>query len=798
MVGRGVSFQRAGHLLAAVLLFFFWGLLATGHARAQAEHATADDTKCTTGRMALESKVAAVLPQRDVCRRLRAIRNEPLADTECTNETAAFQATVDGHIASRCQCPENPMADIDRCEKIAATSKTCAESQEASLLDCTNQMKKLEQCPSVNATKRRRVLTELSAAFDRCPRCTDWKGVAESATANVKAATSCERVRVARQARGGLLTCSNVDEKDVTALTNAIVASGRKLGCDDQGLASRLFREIESLNQRIKQFNDCSTEPKCRDLEVQRLNALTSYLELVRVRTPEEQARARDLLRGVGTDPTLVDTVNKYGVGAVQSTASIVEIFGSTDLDPFLKQLEEQSMQDLARELRDNKSSLDAFLKVFLRADSETKQRALSLADSLTYSVQEFQSSLRVHEQRGAWELWVEEPQAKCDLFVNELAKYFPGSTLVRGKTRVEFDARVRERHAACSKERRERKDSKARPSELACGLLVGVRVDERGAELEAHGDLFFLDGNQLLAKVPRRAIELPTFPRDRGERYAAGEFARRALIQVSALTAPGLTPPAPPPVAPSKHCGVTVSYSPKFRPAPIRKGLQIQGSCDKPRLVVGIRDRLENNELVGVVTAVDGSPKATSAKLVLNSGDSSGGLEACAGELFYGEAEPRYVVKAVVDTKKECQGEAKSDPATRWKHAGTDVGDLIASYYAQPMSAAVEPDDKSESSGWFALAFAGAPYLADSRATTWSKIVPSALDGALMLGAGISFGVAVQLRNDAADQPNGTSVHPATIALNTGVVLTAVLLGTRIASGVGYWKTTFWQKADR
>jgi hypothetical protein len=249
--------------------------------------------------------------------------------------------------------------------------------------------------------------------------------------------------------------------------------------------------------------------------------------------------------------------------------------------------------------------------------------------------------------------------------------------------------------------------------------------------------------------------------------------------------------------VAPSKHCGVTVSYFPEFRPAPIGKNLQIQGNCGKPRLVLGIRDRLENNELVGVVTAVD-APKATSAKLVLNPGDSSGELEVCAGELFYGEKEPRYTVKAVVDTKKECEGEAKADPATRWNHAGTDVGDLIASYYAQPVSAAIEPDDKSESTGWFALAFAGAPYLADSRATTWGKIIPSALDGALMLGAGISFGVAVQLRNDAADEPNGTSVHPATIALNTGIVLTAVLLGTRIASGIGYETTEFWQKADR
>src|SRR5262249_15454020 len=52
-------------------------------------------------------------------------------------------------------------------------------------------------------------------------------------------------------------------------------------------------------------------------------------------------------------------------------------------------------------------------------------------------------------------------------------------------------------------------------------------------------------------------------------------------------------------------------------------------------------------------------------------------------------------------------------------------------------------------SSGWYALAFAGAPYFQDSRASTWSKVVPSVLDVGLLIGSGVSFGLAVHYRNE-------------------------------------------------
>jgi hypothetical protein len=64
------------------------------------------------------------------------------------------------------------------------------------------------------------------------------------------------------------------------------------------------------------------------------------------------------------------------------------------------------------------------------------------------------------------------------------------------------------------------------------------------------------------------------------------------------------------------------------------------------------------------------------------------------------------------------------------------------------------------------------------------------------VLGAGVSFGTAVHLRNEYArgdlDSPHGSNV-----ALNTGVVLAAVLAATRIGAGLGYEYGGFW-KRDR
>jgi len=102
-------------------------------------------------------------------------------------------------------------------------------------------------------------------------------------------------------------------------------------------------------------------------------------------------------------------------------------------------------------------------------------------------------------------------------------------------------------------------------------------------------------------------------------------------------------------------------------------------------------------------------------------------------------------------------------------------------------------PPPVTTSSGWYALGFAGAPYLQDSRASLWSKIVPSVLDAALLIGAGVSFGLAVDYRNQhAAGQ---ASLRPATRALNLGIGFAIGWGATRVVSGVGYETTSFWQE---
>ena len=107
-------------------------------------------------------------------------------------------------------------------------------------------------------------------------------------------------------------------------------------------------------------------------------------------------------------------------------------------------------------------------------------------------------------------------------------------------------------------------------------------------------------------------------------------------------------------------------------------------------------------------------------------------------------------------------------------------------------------PPVSTTSSGWYALTFAGTPYLQDSRATPASRIIPSALDIGLLIAAGVSFGLAVEHRNDYAEDPRGNSMDSATRSLNLGIGFAIGWLGTRIVSGALYEGTNFWKKSRR
>ena len=91
-----------------------------------------------------------------------------------------------------------------------------------------------------------------------------------------------------------------------------------------------------------------------------------------------------------------------------------------------------------------------------------------------------------------------------------------------------------------------------------------------------------------------------------------------------------------------------------------------------------------------------------------------------------------------------------------------------------------------SKPSPWLAAAFAGAPFLADPRATATAKVVPTVLDGALMAGAITSAALAVKYRNDYSSGRLG-SVGPANGALTAGAAFLGGIVLTRLASGAVY-----------
>lgn len=103
-------------------------------------------------------------------------------------------------------------------------------------------------------------------------------------------------------------------------------------------------------------------------------------------------------------------------------------------------------------------------------------------------------------------------------------------------------------------------------------------------------------------------------------------------------------------------------------------------------------------------------------------------------------------------------------------------------------------PPRLPSSSAWYAAGFAGAPFLADRNASTASKVIPSALDGALLAAAAASAVLAIKYHNDfAAGRSSSLSTAngflAASLACAGGVVL------TRVASGLIYGFTDVWKE---
>jgi hypothetical protein len=99
--------------------------------------------------------------------------------------------------------------------------------------------------------------------------------------------------------------------------------------------------------------------------------------------------------------------------------------------------------------------------------------------------------------------------------------------------------------------------------------------------------------------------------------------------------------------------------------------------------------------------------------------------------------------------------------------------------------------------SPWLAAAFAGAPYIADSRSATAPKWIFSILDGGLIAGSVGSTALAFKYRNDYS-AGRKSSLDPANTAMNAALILAGGALVTRVVSGVLHeaWPAA-WQRSE-
>src|SRR5262249_22948073 len=136
-------------------------------------------------------------------------------------------------------------------------------------------------------------------------------------------------------------------------------------------------------------------------------------------------------------------------------------------------------------------------------------------------------------------------------------------------------------------------------PRAETCGLLLRVTVDQRDAGTGAKGDLYFVDGriDQISLKPVQVSAVAPGT-----EDQAAIAFARAVATEVSIGLPPIAEPLAPP--TPSAHCGVSISYSPDFKPAPLGKGLQVQNACSQ-EFMAALMSHLVGQPRLPIVTSL-------------------------------------------------------------------------------------------------------------------------------------------------------------------------------------------------
>ncbi len=724
------------------------------------------------------------------CRALRPIvANVPVA---CRPILADQLDQAEARLEISCRCPDDPKTELERCQV-----KPDSPRSEQETLQCIYHVRSLWSCDGVTEAKREQVERDLKSAYANAQACTGWgQDVEKQLVSQAKSGGTCDQLNAIAQRRNAIHACPAVQAGELTRLDAAIRQRRAELSCSDGALQARLYRQIQELNRQIKEIPDCLGDAQCRKLEDDRLEVLTDYLELVRVRTPEELPRARALLRGVGTEPSVGDMVARYGDENVRVAASLSVVFNTPALlKKFLDDLRSLDLSDVADSLASNNGTFEDFLRLFRAADAKARQRALSVADSLQDAPGTFQDALEAQQRAGMWEIWFDEPQDRCEscgALLSQLLKYFRNVKQHSASTDAEFDTQLRRRNDAC-RAQAQRAAGGQNPRTETCGLVLRVNVVKRDQAAEASGKLYFVDGRPT-ERLAMKPISIPAVVSGK-EEQAVLAFARAVAAEVSTGLPPFEEPPAPP--TPSKHCGVRITYSPDFKPAPFRKGLQIQSACGHRELTDKLVLSLLDQPPVGVVTTVDLKEKPKGPYFTFED-DISGGVESCVGAL-HDDSVRLYSIMATVDPKEKCgTDESGGDVTKRWAFAGEDIAAQIVSYYTQPNGVVVDAraNGPRASSAWYAIAFAGAPYLGDSRAATWSKVVPSVLDLSLLVGAGVSYGMAVKLRNDYA---NGDihSTRPSERALSAAFGLVLGLAGVRGISAAGYAWTDWWMSSE-
>lgn len=742
------------------------------------------------------------------------IEGKPVLSLTCKEVASATKqlTACEGSVDSRVQAARYEVSNAKKrcdCEGAPDSAALLKEAETAdSLADYRKVLGRIDlsqRCGGERASDARRRVTERLCDEQNAST------VEKNLEKEVEKASSCDRLA----GRDVVLTTLEGCSKGASVKAR-IVERRAQLGCGTTLPAPppAPVSGCELVKRLVDELRACDA-PNGQCSEVRRAwlrrrvrTLLSTHLLVIGSRAPsssEEQCTAL-LLNGLGA------TVPIGAHPDIQETATLVIIKEDQRLiETFARQAREwgASKSDELLKLLTSGASADQLIAWSKTLEEKERKQFWAMAGALAYREQALKNAALQEEGIGSIDvLLTPETPAQCaplGTFLRELEARFTARQGSAWKginlhyvPSSQFDEALRTAVKA-------RSDSCGRDQGPGCGTVLGVQ-----AQLQSSGDSAFATANvRFITKKgtgsvttkPKEPIRQADFATgcDDASKQAEMEAARSldTAILFQMLKSEGVDVTAEQSAAMHPTCGVRLDLTPKGSSAKLRdealaavlgSGIRISKTGVDPDVHRGVLEALKP------YAPYTGKPQTSSPSLEFHQ-EATREVDKRPFEKYTMTLSLRQnaavSAAAFVDQHATC---GVSLQTLRFE-AGRSLGNYLGALYAG-RALAVDPlgPRVQTSSPWLAAGFSGAPYLIDSRATKLARVVPTAVDALLLVGAGISFSFAVHHRNEYASGDSGT-LEPADAWLNVGLGLTGALIVTRLVSGVIYDRATFWHR---